>query len=74
MICGKKNRKIGKENLYLVENRLSRNETWCASDNHNNMGHICAKELLDSDFNYAVIYKISIFNEIAPNFTYSQKS
>ena len=45
---------------------------WFASDN-NNMCHICAKELLDSNFNLAVINKISIFNEIAPNFTYSQK-
>ena len=44
---------------------------WCASDNHNNMCHICAKELLDSNFNEAVIYKISVFNEITPNFTYS---
>ena len=47
---------------------------WCASDNHNNMHHIRAKELLDSNFNKTVIYKISIFNEIAPNFIYSQKS
>ena len=35
---------------------------------------LCAKELLFSNFNIAVIYKISIFNEIATNFTYSQKS
>ena len=70
----KKNRKTGKGNLYLTENRLSRNEMWCASDNHNNMCHTCAKELLDSNFNEAVIDKISIFNEIAPNFTYSQES
>ena len=35
----------------LTENRLSRNEMWCASDNHNNMRHIRAKELLDSNFN-----------------------
>ena len=60
--------------------------------NHNNMRHICAKELLqicdayycdylthicakgllDSNFNCAVIYKISIFKEIAQNFTYLQ--
>ena len=45
-----------------------------ASDNHNNMRHTCVKDLLDSNFNYAVIYKISIFKEIAPNFTYLQKS
>ena len=39
----KQTRKIGKGNLYLTENRLSRNEMWCASDNDNNMCHICAK-------------------------------
>ena len=47
---------------------------WFASDNHNNMSRICAKELSDSDFNQARIYKIAIFNKIAPNFTSSQKS
>ena len=39
------------------------------SDNHNNMYHIWAKELLDSNLNKEVIYKILIFNEIAPNVT-----
>ena len=38
---------------------------WCAADNHNNMCHIRAKQFTDSNFNYAVIYKIS-------KFTYSQ--
>ena len=47
---------------------------WCAGDNHSYMCHICAKALLDSNFNQAVIDKRSIFHEIAPNFTYSQKS
>ena len=49
---------------------------WCESDNHNDMCHICRKELLDSNFGSyeAVIYKISIFNEIAQNFTCSQNS
>ena len=38
------------------------------------MCHISAKAFLDSNFNQAVIdKKISIFHEIAPNFTYSQK-
>ena len=47
---------------------------WCAADNHNYMCHICAKRFLDSNFNFkAVIDKISNFQEIAPNFTYSQK-
>ena len=27
--------KIGKENLFLNENRLSRNEMWCVTDNQN---------------------------------------
>ena len=47
---------------------------WCASDSHNNMRHLCAKELLNSNFNYAVIYKVSIFKEITPNFTYVTQS
>ena len=70
---GKKSR-IGKGNLHLTENRLSRNEMWCAVGNHDYMSLICAKGLLDSNFNYAVIDKISNFQEIAPNFTFSQKS
>ena len=47
---------------------------WCVAHIYNNMCHICAKELSDSNFNLAVIYKISNFNEIAPKFTYSPKS
>ena len=66
--------KIGKGNLYLTENRFSWNEMCCASDNHNYMSHICAKEFLNSSFNLAVIDKISNFHDIAPNFTFSQKS
>ena len=43
----------------------------CESDNQNDMCHICAKELLDWNFNSAVIYKISVFNEIhKPWFAY----
>ena len=46
----------------------------CATDNHNYMCHTYAQDLLDSNFNYAVIDKISIFfQEIAPNSTYSHK-
>ena len=41
----------------------------CASDNHNYMCHTCAKEFLDSSFNYTVIDKISNFHDIAPNFS-----
>ena len=57
----------------LTENRLSWNEMCCALDNHNKMCHTCAKEFLDSNFNQAIIDKISSFHKIATNFTYSQK-
>ena len=73
MIFDKK-RKIGKGNLCLTENRLSWNEMCCATDNHNYMFHTCAKEFLDSNFNKAVIDKISNFHKIGPNSTYSHKS
>ena len=46
----------------------------CAADNYNDMFHICAKGFLDSNFNQAVIDKISNFHEIDPNFTYLLKS
>ena len=36
--------------MYFSENRLSRNEIRCAAENHNNVCHICAKELLDLNF------------------------
>ena len=64
---------IGKGNPYSTENRLSKNEMWCVADNHNASCHTCAKGLLDWNFNCAVINKISVFHEIASNFTYSQK-
>ena len=41
-----KKRKIWNGNLYLTENRFSRNEMWCAVVNHNHMYHICAKGFL----------------------------
>ena len=69
----KKTRKIRKENLYLTENRFSRNEMWCAVINNIHMCLKCAKGFLDLNLNYTVIDKISILNEIASNFTYSQK-
>ena len=37
-----KKRKIGK-GIFLTENRLSRNEMWCAADNYNNMCHYVQK-------------------------------
>ena len=37
--CGKKHR-IGKGNLYLNENPLSKNEIWCVTDDHTDMCHI----------------------------------
>ena len=38
--------------------------------NHKYMHHICAKGFFDSNSNEAVIDKISVFHQIAPNFTY----
>ena len=40
----------------------------CASDNHRHMCHTCAIEFLNSNFNEAVIDKISNFHDIAPKF------
>ena len=40
---------------------------WCKAVIHNYIFHICAKELLNLNFNEAVIDKISNFHEIAPN-------
>ena len=63
------------ENLYLTENWLSRKEMWYAVDNHNCMCQIIyvkwfSIQILDK----RLLTKISIFHEIAQNFTYSQKS
>ena len=46
-----KKRKIKKGKPYLTENWLSKNEMWCAADNHNDTCLVCAKELLDLNFN-----------------------
>ena len=43
-------------------------------DNNDYMCHPCSKGFLNSNLNEAIIDKLLIFNEIAPNFTYSQKS
>ena len=51
---------------------MGRDKIWCVEDNHNNMSNMCAIEYLDSNFYKAVINKISTFQEIAPNVTYSQ--
>ena len=47
---GKKH-KVGKGNLYLTENQLSRNKMCCEADNQNYMCYICGKGFLDSNFN-----------------------
>ena len=65
--------KTGKGNLCLTENRLSKNEMCCETNNHNDTCHTCPNGLLDSNFNEVAIDKISIFHEITPNITYSQK-
>ena len=41
MIFYGKERKIGKENLNLIENQVGRNEILCANT-HKYMSHICA--------------------------------
>ena len=69
--CGKE-RKIGKGNLYLTENRLSWNVMCCASDNHNYMCHTCAKEFLYSSFNKKLLTKYQIFT-ILPQISHFHK-
>ena len=70
---GKKHR-IGKENLYLIENRLSWNEMCCASDNHNDMCHTCAKEFLNFDLQLSNYWQnIDIFT-ILPQISHFHKN
>ena len=69
-----KKHKIRKGNLYLTKNRFERNEIWFAEDDHSFMCHICAKGFLNSNFNEAVIDKISVLTKLPQNFTFSQKS
>ena len=40
-----KKRKIGKGNLFLTENRFSKNEIWCAVVYRNQMRHIMCKTI-----------------------------
>ena len=70
----KKNRQIGKGNLYLTENRSKRNKIWFAEDNHSYVCHICAKGFLDSNFNQAAIDKISIFFTKLPQISHIRKN
>ena len=44
-------RKIEKGYRKLTKICLSRNEIWCAEDNHYYMSNMCAKEFSDSNFN-----------------------
>ena len=64
---------IGMGNLYLTKNQFGGNKICNAEDNHSYMSNICTKECSYSKFNQAVMGKILIFQEIALNFTYSQK-
>ena len=41
---------------------------WCAAYNHNYMGHMCAKEFLDLNFNEVVIDKNIHFSRNGPKF------
>ena len=65
-----KTRKIGKGNLYLTENQLSRNEVWCASDNHNSMCCICAKESLDLNFNFDILQLFTKYQFLTKNINF----
>ena len=53
-----------KGNLYLTKNQFGRSNICFAEDNHNYMSNMC-----ENEFSAEVIGKISIFQEIAPNFT-----
>ena len=69
----KKNAKIEKGNLYLTENRLSKNEMRAAG-NQNYMSHICAKRIFRFKSQIMqLLTKYQIFKKWSPNFTYSQK-
>ena len=37
---------------------------WSAADNHNNVRHICAKELLDRNFNKKLFTKYQILTKM----------
>ena len=60
--------------MYLNKNEFDRNEIGCAEYNYNYMSNMYEKEFSDSSYKEEVIGKISIFQEIAPSFTHSQKS
>ena len=64
-------RETWKGKLYSTKKRFGRNENYCVEDNHN-YELLVRKEFSDSNFDKAVIGKISIFKAIALNFTYSQ--
>ena len=63
-----KNAKRGRKICIKIDK--VKNEIFCNVHNHSYMYDICTKEFSDSNFNQAVIDKISI-NQIASNFTYS---
>ena len=60
--------KIGKGNLYLTEIWLSWNEMCCASDNHNYMCHICAKEIFKFELQLSSYWQNIKFSWYCPKF------
>ena len=60
-------------NLYLTKNQYGRNEICCVEDYHKYMSNMREKEFSCSDFDSEGIGKISIFQEISPNFIYFHK-
>ena len=59
--------KVFKNKAQRCSTPLSKDEMWCTADNDNDMRYTCANGFLYSNFNEAVINKISNFLEIAPN-------
>ena len=65
--------KLGRE--ICIELKIENVETKCGVQQIiMYMCHICVKGFLNSNFNLAVIDKVSNLHEIGPKFTYSQKS
>ena len=60
--------KIGKGNLYLIENWLSWNDMRCAAANHNYMCHTCAKEFLHFELQSSSYWQNIKFSWNCPRF------
>ena len=59
-----KKREIGEQNLYSTQKRLGRDDIYCVEDNHSQVCRMCAKGLLDSNFDETVIEKYNFFKKL----------